>query len=238
MKVAPCVPTGWTSLSALVIRMWPVIPASSSRLRQRPTIPAEAPYPCELAQRKRKPGRPVDWMGLMGAQRTAPRSTSALESSSISARRSLQSDGSFSSAASQASASERSDCSGSGRGPEDLAELEPSDDSFLVDPPQKSPHGFGSDPVPPGRDGEADLLVPDARPGRPEQRSGAGSGRVVVDREAQRDLGPPWIQGAFDVVPAVDQRHGGTVHSGPWRRSNSAQTCPKPTSRTCCGRCS
>ena len=42
-KVAPCVPTGFTSLSARVTRTWPVIPASSSRARQRPTIPAEAP---------------------------------------------------------------------------------------------------------------------------------------------------------------------------------------------------
>src|SRR5262249_10401118 len=43
VKVAPCVPTGWTSLSARVIRTCPVISASSSRARQRPTIPAEAP---------------------------------------------------------------------------------------------------------------------------------------------------------------------------------------------------
>src|SRR6185503_20894453 len=42
-KVAPCVPIGFTSLSARVIRTWPVIPTSSSRARHRPTIPAEAP---------------------------------------------------------------------------------------------------------------------------------------------------------------------------------------------------
>ena len=42
-NVAPCVPTGCTSLSVRVIRMWPVMPASSKRVRQRPTIETEAP---------------------------------------------------------------------------------------------------------------------------------------------------------------------------------------------------
>jgi pyruvate dehydrogenase E1 component alpha subunit len=55
---------------------------------------------------------------------------------------------------------------------------------------------------------EANLGGRNARTGRSEQRSGAGSGRVIVDREAQGRLGPPWIQSPFDVVPALDEWHG------------------------------
>jgi pyruvate dehydrogenase E1 component alpha subunit len=92
--------------------------------------------------------------------------------------------------------------------PAGFDEFEPSEDSLVVDAPQEPPGCFGSDARSPGRDGEPDLLLPDARTGRSEERCGAGSRRIVVDREAQRDLGPPWIQATFDVIPAFDERHG------------------------------
>src|SRR5262249_18283363 len=95
-----------------------------------------------------------------------------------------------------------------GRQAAGLDELEASADSFLVDPPQKPSGGFGSDARPLGRDVEANLLASDTRSRRPDQRSCAGSGAVVVDREAQCDLDPTWIEAAFDGVPAIDERHG------------------------------
>ena len=208
-NVAPCVPTGCTSLSARVIRTRPVMPASSSRARQRPTIPARravavvaraaeeeaglAAWRLHGIDRGAEDGAAVDVgarveldlgdeVAPVGRQHLERRLPPLREGACGHLRLGSQADG--------------------------LDELEPTDDAFLVDPAQKPSRGFGSDADSLGRDGEPDLLVPDARPGRPEQRSGAGSGRVVVDREAQRDLRPPWIQGAFDVVPAVYQRHG------------------------------
>src|SRR5262249_3420761 len=67
---------------------------------------------------------------------------------------------------------------------------EPPDDPLAVDSPEETPHRLGSDAGPAGRCGEADLVACDARAGRAEERSRAGTVGVVADREAQRDLCP------------------------------------------------
>src|SRR5207253_2550259 len=84
-------------------------------------------------------------------------------------------------------------------------ELEPSDDAFPVDPPEKTSRCFGSDAGSLGRNVEPDQLASDAGACRPEQGSRAGSGRAVGVCRALED---------GDVIASTHRAHGHTLAKG------------------------